>query len=114
MARINGVRMNAARPGSAVGLPNRGGRPAIAPVPKNRNRGPARPPWEPAPPPADIQRATMEIAPGVIGLTGAEPEPFAAAPIPTDLPDWTLWNPNASTDVFPKITDPGEGSGSRG
>jgi hypothetical protein len=32
-----------------------------------------------------------------------EPEPFAAAPIPTDLPDWSHWNPTADTDRFPVI-----------
>ncbi|MGD0557401.1 MAG: S8 family serine peptidase [Streptosporangiaceae bacterium] len=32
-----------------------------------------------------------------------DPEPYAAAPIPTDLPDWSHWNPHAITDSFPAI-----------
>jgi len=144
------ARAAAERP-DAVGLPaperrpggqGHPGRPVLAPVPRalrrSASRGDARPPWEPAPPPAGSGEpfGANPSGPDAFGPMAPQPpggrpfapparslppaprqlqlpsaEPYAAAPIPTDLPDWSHWNPHASTDSFPAIPpDPEDNS----
>lgn len=57
---------------------------------------PFAPPARPLPP----AREPLGLPPA---FPEPEAEPYAAAPIPTDLPDWSHWNPHAITDSFPAI-----------
>jgi hypothetical protein len=90
-----------AGPGAPVG-------PDRAPFPPAAR--PFAPPAQPLPPaPSPLSLPPAQPYPGqpdpqaYPGRTGAQSGPFAAAPIPTDLPDWSQWNPNASTDAFPAV-----------
>lgn len=102
------------------------GRPRIAPLARSGPLGPAnhskrkktedRPPWGPARPP---DQATARDA-AAKGLRAGELPPweqgdtaYAAAPIPADLPAWTVsnsgpmyvWNPAANTGSFPAVPE---------
>lgn len=75
-------------PGSGSGS---GEDPAAPPLPPART--PMPPTARPFSPPARPLPPTPRALPSA--------ESFAAAPIPTDSPEWFQWNPNASTDEFP-------------
>jgi subtilase family protein len=96
-----------------------------------------KPPWEPARPPGQATAADAappaapgrvppavlsSKGPGAPGAKGKELPPweqsangYAAAPVPADLPDWSMsnsgpmyvWNPAANTGPFPAAPEPG-------
>jgi hypothetical protein len=127
-----------ARPGGHAGGPAAaGGRPRVVPLTKSGSLGPPsraqrkktedKPPWGPAAAP-DFPSPSRFLGPDRPASDAHSPcakaqelppweqpaDAYAAAPIPADLPDWTVsnvgpmyvWNPGATTTPFPAIGEP--------
>jgi hypothetical protein len=77
-----------------ISEPGSGEDPAAPPLPP---LPPARTPMPPTARPFSPPARPLPSAPRALPSA----EPFAAAPTPTDSPEWFQWNPNASTDEFP-------------